>query len=130
MGPPMDESQLLVPDSFAELFITPGQRKPSIDRAALAEKFELCEDMAQMLTEHASQVLVKLGITEGDVLGRMLQGLVAEEGRLSEGEALWVVSRLAELLQWPLPAQLAEPLGEEAQNWWQQQLVRAAAHQP
>lgn len=126
----MDESQLLVPDSFAELFITPGQRKPSIDRAALAEKFELCEDMAQMLTEHASQVLVKLGITEGDVLARMLQGLVAEEGRLSEGEALWVVSRLAELLQWPLPAQLAEPLGEEAQNWWQQQLVRAAAHQP
>ena len=126
----MDESQLLVPDSFAELFITPGQRKPSIDRSALAEKFELCEDMAQMLTEHASQVLVKLGITEGDVLGRMLQGLVAEEGRLSEGEALWVVSRLAELLQWPLPAQLAEPLGEEAQNWWQQQLVRAAAHQP
>ena len=126
----MDESQLLVPESFAELFITPGQRKPSIDRAALAEKFELCEDMAQMLTEHASQVLVKLGITEGDVLGRMLQGLVAEEGRLSEGEALWVVSRLAELLQWPLPAQLAEPLGEEAQNWWQQQLVRAAAHQP
>lgn len=126
----MDESQLLVPDSFAELFITPGQRKPSIDRSALAEKFELCEDMAQMLTEHASQVLVKLGITEGDVLGRMLQGLVAEEGRLSEGEALWVVSRLAELLQWPLPARLAEPLGEEAQNWWQQQLVRAAAHQP
>lgn len=126
----MDESQLLVPDSFAELFITPGQRKPSIDRAALAEKFELCEDMAQMLTEHASQVLVKLGITEGDVLGRMLQGLVAEEGRLSEGESLWVVSRLAELLQWPLPARLAEPLGEEAQNWWQQQLVRAAAHQP
>ena len=126
----MDESQLLVPVSFAELFITPGQRKPSIDRAALAEKFELCEDMAQMLTEHASQVLVKLGITEGDVLARMLQGLVAEEGRLSEGEALWVVSRLAELLQWPLPAQLAKPLGEEAQNWWQQQLVRAAAHQP
>lgn len=126
----MDESQLLVPDSFAELFITPGQRKPSIDRAALAEKFELCEDMAQMLTEHASQVLVKLGITEGDVLGRTLQGLVAEEGRLSEGEALWVVSRLAELLQWPLPARLAEPLGEEAQNWWRQQLVRAAAHQP
>ncbi len=126
----MDESQLLVPDSFAELFITPGQRKPSIDRSALAEKFELCEDMAQMLTEHASQVLVKLGITEGDVLGRMLQGLVAEEGRLSEGEALWVVSRLAELLQWPLPARLAEPLGEEAQSWWQQQLVRAAAYQP
>ena len=126
----MDESQLLVPESFAELFITPGQRKPSIDRVALAEKFELCEDMAQMLTEHASQVLVKLGITESDVLGRMLQGLVAEEGRLSEGEALWVVSRLAELLQWPLPARLAEPLGEEAQNWWQQQLVRAAAHQP
>ena len=126
----MNESQLLVPESFAELFITPGLRKPSIDRAALAEKFELCEDMAQMLTEHASQVLVKLGITEGDVLARMLQGLVAEEGRLSEGEALWVVSRLAELLQWTLPAQLAEPLGEEAQNWWQQQLVRAAAHQP
>jgi len=125
----MDESQLLVPESFAELFTTPGQRKPSIDRATLAEKFELCEDMAQMLTEHASQVLVKLGITEGDVLARMLQGLVAEEGRLSEGEALWVVSRLAELLQWPLPARLAEPLGEEARNWWQQQLVRAAAHQ-
>ncbi|GAB3190117.1 ATPase with chaperone activity [Hydrogenophaga aquatica] len=122
----MDESQLLVPESFVELHVPPGQRKPAIDRASLALRFELCEDMAQMLTEHASQVLVKLGITEGDVLARMLQGLVADEGRLSEGEALWVVSRLAELLQWPLPAGLAAPLGEEAQAWWQLQLARAA----
>jgi hypothetical protein len=122
----MNESQLLVPEAFVELHTPPGRNRPSLDALALSQRYELCEDMAQMLTDHASQVLVKLGVTEGDVLSRMLHGLRSEEGRLSEGEALWVVCRLAELLQWPVSPDLAATLGDEALQWWQRQAARAA----
>lgn len=103
----MTDHQLLVSPSFVALHTSPGRLKPDLSWPALLERYELCEDMAQMLTEHASQVLVRLGITEGDVLQRVLAGLLADEARLSEGEARWVVCRLAELLQWPLPAAVA-----------------------
>lgn len=103
----MLENQSLLPPSFVALHTSPGRLRPDLSWPALLERHELCEDMAQMLTEHASQVLVRLGITEGDVLQRVLAGLLADEGRLSDGEARWVVCRLAELLQWPVPASVA-----------------------
>jgi len=105
----MLDSQLSVPPSFVALYLPAGKTRPTLPLPQLAERHELCEDMAQMLTEHAQQVLVRLGITEADVLRQILQGLQSEEARLSEAEAGWVVGRLAELLGWPLPAGLALP---------------------
>ncbi|HEX5806733.1 MAG TPA: ATPase with chaperone activity [Macromonas sp.] len=121
--PAMQDCQIQIPPSFAELHSTGTRSKP--DWAAVAERHELCEDMAQLLTEQAHQVWVKLGITEADVLRRMLQGLLADEARLSELEALWVVCRLAELQQWPLPADLADPLGETGTEWLHRQRLAA-----
>lgn len=121
----MQDSQTLIPASFTDLIYPPQHNRRKPDWASLAERFELCEDMAQLLSEQARQVLVKLGITEADVLTRMLQGLLADEARLSEAEALWVVCRLAELQHWPVSAQLAAPLGDEATAWLQQQLAAA-----
>lgn len=42
----------------------------------VAARYELCEDMAQMLTEHARMKMFELGVTEEDVLARMGQGLL------------------------------------------------------
>lgn len=96
-----DESQILIPRSFIELFIPPGRVKPTASRDHIAERHELCEDLAQMLTEPARARLFELGITEADVLHRMRDGL-AEGGVVEPAEAAWVVRRLAELLDWPL----------------------------
>jgi hypothetical protein len=119
----MQDCQLQIPSSFADIHRTHTRLKP--DWTAVAERHEWCEDMAQLLTEQASQVLVRLGITEGDVLRKMLQGLLAEEARLSELEALWVVCRIGELLQWPLPHDLAGPLGDAGHTWMHRQQLAA-----
>jgi hypothetical protein len=98
-----DDNQVLVPRSFIELFMAPGRLKPSEPREVITQRHELCEDMAQMLTETARSKLFDLGVTETDVLERMARGLRAEGSVLSDAEAGWVVCRLAELLDWPMP---------------------------
>ena len=99
-----DDNQTVIPRQFIELFIPAGASKPREPRAVIAERYELCEDMAQMLTEHASAKLFELGVAEQDVLQRMHRGLVAEGSALTVDEAGWVTCRLAELLNWPMPA--------------------------
>ena len=76
----------------------------------LAARYELCEDMAQLLTEQAANLQFQLGITEDLALERCLQGMLATPAVVSEAEARWVVCRLAELLHWPLPAWAEVPL--------------------
>ena len=100
-----DVSQSVLPASFIALFIEPGRHKPSATREHMAQRYEFCEDLASMLTEQAQTKLWELGVTEHDVLERMLLGLRAGEPVVDAVEALWVVTRLAELLGWPaLPA--------------------------
>ena len=97
-----EDNQFAVPQSFVELFVAPGRTRPSESQAVIAGRYEFCEDMAQMLTEHARAKLFELGITEQDVLERIHAGLAAGDP-FSPGEAWWVVRRLAELLEWPAP---------------------------
>lgn len=96
-----DENQIVVPPSFIAVFVEPGRVKPSASRAEIAARYELCEDLASMLTEQALNKRWELGVTEGDVLERMRRGLGAEPAVVSEREAVWVITRLAELLEWP-----------------------------
>jgi len=102
-----DTNQTLVPRSFIELFIPPGKVKPTQSQAAISQRHEFCDDLAQMLTEHASTLLFDLGVTEDDVLERVHRGLLTGEAAgdavVSADEAWWVVHRLAELLGWPDP---------------------------
>lgn len=95
-----DEYQIEIPQSFVALFIDPGRHKPNASRDLFADRYELCEDMANMLTETAKNMLFSLGITERDVLQRCRLGLTVEGAVVSEQEANWVLSRLAELLEW------------------------------
>jgi hypothetical protein len=47
--------------------------------------------------------MFELGVTEEDVLARMGQGLLVPGSVVTADEAGWVVCRLAELLDWPMP---------------------------
>ena len=100
-----DDSQSPIPASFVALFVPRGRERPTASRAAIAARYDLCEDMAQMLTEHARTTLFALSITEDLVLEQIHQGLRADgDGSVvSADEARWVSCRLAELLGWPMP---------------------------
>jgi hypothetical protein len=98
-----DDNQTYVPQSFVEIHMPEGARRPTLPREQIAERHELCEDMAQMLTDTARARLFELGVTEADVLERVHRGLAVEGSAFSPAEAWWVTCRLAELLGWPLP---------------------------
>ncbi len=65
-------SQILVPPSFTALFVPPGRIKPTESYAVIEQRYELCEDFAQMLVDQARAKHWELGITEADVLERCL----------------------------------------------------------
>ena len=99
-----DHNQSEFPRSFIELFVPPGKDRPSERQEVISARYDLCEDMAQMLTEHASAKLFELGVTEQDVLERMHLGLLRDPSAVTGPEAHWIVCRLAELLEWPMCA--------------------------
>ncbi len=99
-----EDNQIIVPPSFIALFVPPGGVKPRAGREYIAERYEFCEDLAQMLTDTASTKLFELSVTEADVLDRIHRGLLVEGAPVDADEARWVVTRLAELLGWPAPA--------------------------
>jgi hypothetical protein len=65
----------------------------------IRERYELCDDVAQMLTERAA-ALFRRDESEAEVSKQMRQALSAPDSWLSVVEAEWVVARLAELLCW------------------------------
>ena len=97
------------PASFRALYVLPGKCKPSLGQRDLAARYELCEDLANLLTEKAANLQFTLGITEELVLAQCETGLLVEPAVVSPGEARWVVCRLAELLQWPMDQLLQAP---------------------
>lgn len=105
----VDPNQLETPEAFTAIYLTPGGYKPSLPRDELFARYEFCEDLANMLTEHASNVKFDTGATEGDVLERIREGLLQPESGVNADEAVWVTGRLAELLNWP---QLQNPESE------------------
>ena len=102
--------QIDIPASFMALYVPPGKIKPTLGQRELASRYELCEDLANLLTEKAANMQFTLGITEDLVLTQCEAGLLAEPAVVTPGEARWVVCRLAELLQWPMDQLLQSPV--------------------
>lgn len=96
------ESQVLVPESFIALHVARSGRL-TVPRHELLERYELCEDMAGALVEQCRTIHFRDGVDEAEVLRRCLAGLLAEPAVLTPAQALWVVQRTAELLDWPIP---------------------------
>jgi hypothetical protein len=99
-----DANQIEVPASFLALFTSPAGHRLTQPMRAVRARYELCEDLAQMLCDQAAAAQFKSGAGQGEVLAGMQRALSASDAGLQPGEATWVVTRLAELLGWPLPA--------------------------
>ena len=95
-----DDNQIDIPASIIAQYVAPSRQKPSEPRHVVADRYELCEDMAIMLTETAKNMLFSLGISEHEVLVRIQRGLTGDNSVVSVPEAQWVIQRLAELLEW------------------------------
>jgi hypothetical protein len=95
------EQHQAVPPSFIALYVPPGRIKPTEPRNVIQARYEFCEDLAQALTDTAQQQRMALDIETADVLQRVAQGLSDSSIGLVEAEAQWVLTRLAELLNWP-----------------------------
>jgi hypothetical protein len=96
-----DERQIFIPESFIEIFRTSRHGRLQADRHQIENRYEWCEDMAQMLVEPTRNTFWTLGLDECTVLERTLQGLRGAESGLSLKESAWVTRRLCELLDWP-----------------------------
>ncbi len=104
------EFQIDIPASFMALYVPPGKIKPTLGLRELAARYELCEDLANLLTEKAANMQFTLGITEELVLAQCEAGLLSDPAVVTPGEARWVVCRLGELLQWPIDQLLQSPV--------------------
>lgn len=95
-----EEYQIEIPQSFMALYVDVGRSKPNAPRDVVAARYELCEDLATLLTETARNMFLSLRVTEKEVLEQCYQGLTGEGAVVSELEAGWVISRLDELVDW------------------------------
>ena len=94
-----DEYQIHIPPSFESVYAD-ARGRCSVSRNEFRERYELCEDMAQMLVDHSQAVHHDQGVSQDLVLERTQAGLGTAESGFSPAEAGWVVTRLAELLGW------------------------------
>jgi len=95
-----DDYQIHIPPSF-EAVHRDARGRLSVSRDEFRARYELCEDMAQMLVERCQAVHHDQGVDEEQILERTQAGLASAESGFTEAEAAWVVTRLAELLGWP-----------------------------
>ena len=98
------DNQIEPPQSFMAMYVTPGRDRPNAPQEIVLARYEQCEDMACMLTEHAQTLAFERNFSESEVLTRCHQGLLADANHFNAKEAQWVIGRLAELLGWELPS--------------------------
>lgn len=103
-----DDYQIPIPPSFHAVFAD-ARGRLTVPLAEFRARYELCEDMAQMLIEHSQAVHHDQGVDQEIILRRTQAGLATAESGFGAAEAVWVVTRLAELLGWPAPGGSAEP---------------------
>ena len=103
-----DDYQIDIPPSFFAVYTDARQRLRE-PIAVVRARYEVCEDLASHLVQHA-QILHHVEVpSEDEILRRIHAGLNSPDAGVSAAEALWIVRRLAELLGWGCP-----PLDEVA----------------
>ncbi len=100
------DNQIDIPPSFIALYLKPGRERPTAPHEEILARYELCEDMASMLVEHARELAFDEDM-EQKVLRQCHEGLLANSlsdpsnlSVLTIQESVWVIHRLAELLEW------------------------------
>ena len=98
-----DPNQIEVPPSFLALYTSAATHRLTQPMAEVRDRYELCEDLSQMLTEHASMQQGDDPASRRSALARTQLALEGEGSPVQPGEAEWVIHRLAELLGWERP---------------------------
>ena len=99
-----DDCQIEIPPSFSALFVQRASARLRLPVAELRARYEACEDLACQLSETA-RLLAHVELpSQDEVLQRIDAGLQSDGSGLAPAEARWVLLRLAELLDWPVPA--------------------------
>ena len=101
-----DDNQIFVPPSFMAVF-TDARGRLTEKADGVRARYELCEDLAGHLVEHAQTLYHVQAPSEAEILRRIHAGLGSPESGVSQPEATWIVTRLAELLVWPCPELVA-----------------------
>ncbi|QHJ01102.1 ATPase with chaperone activity [Xylophilus rhododendri] len=101
-----DTNQIPIPESFMALYLQRG--RPTLAREALEARLEFCEDLAAQVSELCQTVQFGGNLSESEALRKCLDGLLQPPASVSPAEARWVMCRVAELLQWDVPAWLLE----------------------
>ena len=97
-----DDYQIDIPPSFFEVY-TDARQRLAEPIAVVRARYEVCEDLATHLVQHA-QLLHHVEVpSEDEILGRIHAGLASTDAGVSRAEAEWIVRRLAELLGWQCP---------------------------
>ncbi len=97
-----DDNQLYVPPSFMAVYSDRRQRLTE-KATVVRTRYELCEDLAGHLVEHAQTLYHVQAPSETEILRRIHAGLCSAESGVSVPEATWITTRLAELLVWQCP---------------------------
>ena len=99
-----DDYQIDIPPSFLALYADAQRQRLREPIATVRARYEVCEDLATALVEHA-RVLSHVEVpSEDEVLQRIHAGLRVPASGVSMDEARWIVLRLAELLGWQTPS--------------------------
>jgi hypothetical protein len=95
-----DANQIEPPASFARIYTSADGSRLTRPAGEVIARYELCEDIAQTLSERASMLLATSNDSHSEVLKRVRDALDADS-QVTSAESAWVVHRLAELLGWP-----------------------------
>jgi hypothetical protein len=100
-----EHNQLFIADSFAALFTVNG--RPTLERKELEGRYEACEDLAQQLAGVCMNLQLDDDPSTDAALRQCLEGVHVPSMAGTEAESRWVIRRVAELLDWPVPGWLA-----------------------
>lgn len=94
-------NQTEVPAAFMDIYCRHG--RPLETLATIGSRHEACEELSHQVSSFCASLQAKDEVSESEVLGRCYAGLLASPETVSEPEARWVIGRVAELLEWPIP---------------------------
>lgn len=97
------DNQIEPPPYFMATYVTPSRDRPNAPQAVILARYELCEDMASLVTEQVQTLAFKENFSGAEALRKCYQGLLAGEADFNPREAAWVVLRLAERVGWEAP---------------------------
>ncbi|WPB59033.1 ATPase with chaperone activity [Xylophilus sp. GOD-11R] len=102
-----DTNRIPIPDSFMALYVRHG--RPTHRQEEVEARLEFCEDLSTQVAELCRTVQFSGDLSESAALRKCLDGLLTPPASVSPGEARWVMCRVAEQLEWEIPAWLTQP---------------------